>query len=82
MDQEKVCKQHTNNDSLGVQQGRPEATPDHQKAPLIRAVGRVIYFDGVKREGAKLREAFPHSPAEISSRAGPPPWRERGILRA
>lgn len=58
MDQEKVCKQHTNNDSLGVQQGRPEATPDHQKAPLIRTVGRVIYFDGVK---GKVLNSVKHS---------------------
>lgn len=55
-------------------------TPGHEKAPLIRILGRVIYFDSSK-EGAKLREAFPHSPAEISSRAAPPPWRERGILK-
>lgn len=47
--------------------GRPVVTPDHEKAPLIRTLGRVIYFDGVK-EGAKPREAFPHSPAEMSSR--------------
>lgn len=58
-------------------------TPDQEKVALIRTLGRVINFDSVE-EGAKLHEAFPHSPAEISSRAaaGPPPWRERGILRA
>lgn len=51
------------------------------KLPPIRALGEVIYFAYVE-EGAKLHEPFPHTPAEISSRADLAPQRERGILRA
>lgn len=40
------------------------------KLPPIRALGEVIYFVDV--EGVKLHEPFPHTPAEISSRAGFP----------
>lgn len=50
------------------------------KLPPIRALEEVIYFAYVK-EGAKLHEPFPHTPAEISSRAAVAPQRERGILR-
>lgn len=83
MDREKGLQAAQKTMTLGVRQRWPGVTPDQEKAPLIRTLGRVIYFDSVE-EGAKLHEAFPHSPAEISSgaAAGPPPRRERGILRA
>lgn len=42
------------------------------KLPPIRTLGEVIHFADVE-EGVKLHEPFPHTPAEISSRAGLPP---------
>lgn len=51
------------------------------KLPPIRALGEVIYFAYVSK-GAKLHEPFPHTAAEISSRAAVALQRERGILRA
>lgn len=39
------------------------------KPPPIRALGEGIYLADVK-EGAKLHQPFPHTPAEISSREG------------